>query len=888
MVRHLNKEGYAPIWKRVDTAGQLKIALRNEPWDIITSDYSMPLLSVGEALAILQHEGLDIPFIVISGTLGEQRAVNIMRSGANDYLMKDNLARLAPTIERELKEAENRRQKREAEIAHHETEERLKLALEIAKMGVWELNLKTGNVIGSSEFRRLWRVGPEGRHYEDCLEPIHPEDAPQLVELVTGAIENNQRFETEFRFIAEGGEIRWLSSLGRPHFDKKGEPVKLVALVQDITEQRKSEKQLRQSIERFRSLVNATSQVVWTADADGNLLTARNLTDNESGDRDKEAEHLQWTQRIHPEDRELAIEGLKKATKNNGESEVQFRLRHRDDNEYHHYLARGVPIFRRDGTVREWIGTLTDVTQTTIAEDALRNSEMRYRALASSAQEVWTADAHGYVSNPDFNLIDISTDELPESERYWWVGRAHPEDRQEVLGTWKKAVREKKIFELEYRIMDEAGDSNALTSSGYRYFYVRAVPVLNEDGSVREWVGININIDERKKAEAELQLSEAKLQQAQKLESVGQLAGGIAHDFNNMLTAINGYSDLALRKLPENDPVRRYIEEIKKSGERSAELTHQLLAFSRKQVLHPKVLDINQVIRDTGKMLDRLIGANIELRTKLAPDIWKIKVDSGQLTQVIMNLTVNSRDAMPEGGVLTIETANVIFDEVYASLHLQAKPGKYVMMAVSDTGIGMEKDIQEQIFEPFFSTKEISKGTGLGLSTVYGIVKQSDGYIWVYSDLGHGTVFKIYLPQVEAGSGADDQADLEPVDRKGDETVLLVEDEYLVRSLCRQVLETAGYKVFEAQNGVEALELFEKNIDQVDLLMTDIVMPQMGGRTLVEKISKLKPDLPVLFMSGYTDDSVLRTGIIDNGENYLQKPFTYHTLTKKIRTLLDR
>jgi nitrogen-specific signal transduction histidine kinase/CheY-like chemotaxis protein len=378
------------------------------------------------------------------------------------------------------------------------------------------------------------------------------------------------------------------------------------------------------------------------------------------------------------------------------------------------------------------------------------------------------------------------------------------------------------------------------------------------------------------------------LRQSQKLESIGRLAGGIAHDFNNMLTAINGYSDLSLRRIAEDDPVHQNLEEIKKAGVRAAMLTNQLLAFSRSQILQPEVIVINDVINDTSNMLKHVIGEDIELVAILKDTVGRIKADPGQLSQIVMNLAVNARDAMPNGGKLTIETANAFLDSDYARKHVGVLPGPYVVLSFSDTGTGMTAAMQEKIFEPFFTTKEVGKGTGLGLATVYGIVKQSGGGIFVYSEVGHGTTFKIYLPRVmEKLDIVEAGADLKTEFAMGSETILLVEDEDLVRSLSHQVLETCGYTVIEARDGVEALEIMGKEETHIDLLFSDVVMPRMGGRELAEKLLAKMPDLPILFASGYTDDAIVRHGELETNVTFIQKPYSLDDLARKVRDLLD-
>jgi CheY-like chemotaxis protein len=366
------------------------------------------------------------------------------------------------------------------------------------------------------------------------------------------------------------------------------------------------------------------------------------------------------------------------------------------------------------------------------------------------------------------------------------------------------------------------------------------------------------------------------------------LAGGIAHDFNNLLTVITGYSELALKRhLDYNDPLRPYIEEIDRAGERAAGLTRQLLAFSRKQVLELKVLNLNTVVAEMDKMLRRLIGEDVDLVTMLNEDLGQVKADPGQLEQVIMNLAVNARDAMPQGGKLTIETANVELDETYAHQHLEAQPGSYVMLAVSDTGAGMDPETMSHIFEPFFTTKEQGKGTGLGLSTIYGIVKQSGGHTWVYSEIGRGTTFKVYLPRVEESVEIFEPDPVRLKQHQAVETILLVEDEERVRELVRTLLQEEGYTVLVAQNGDEALRLCQQYDGPAHLLVTDMVMPGgMNGRQLAERLTSLYPKLKVLYMSGYTGEAIVRQGVLEHNLAFLQKPFSLVGLIRKVREVL--
>jgi PAS domain S-box-containing protein len=626
LLKELARGSFDVAWERVETAEAMREALARKPWDIVVSDYSMPTFDAPRALALLQSTGIDIPFIVVSGTVGEDNAVEALKAGANDFMIKGRLPRLIPAIERELREAKVRAARRNAERALRESEEQVRLLLDSTGDGIYGIDL-------------------EGR----CT-------------------------------FANAACLRMLG------------------------------------YERQSDLLGKSM----------------------------------------------------------------------------HALMHAKP------------------------KDGLRCIEAECALFRAGSAE-YAAD-----------IVD------------------------EVL--WR-SDGQKFVAEL------------------------RSFPIRREGVRVGSVVTF-VDITQRRRLQDELR-------QAQKMEAIGALAGGVAHDFNNLLSVIIGYSALALEGLDPNDALRAEIEEVKRAGERGAELTRQLLAFSRQQVLQPKMLELNQVIGGMVKMLRRLLGEDVELVLLTSSRLGQVLADPGQMEQVIMNLVVNARDAMPQGGKLSIETKNVELDEEYAAAHHDVVPGPYVMLSVGDTGHGMDKGTRMHIFEPFFTTKEKGKGTGLGLSTVFGIVQQTNGHISVESEIDRGTTFRVYLPRKD---GSNDMATLmppSPTSLSGSETILLVEDEEQVRTLSRTILRRFGYNLLEAQNGGEAFLISEKYQSKIDLLLTDVVMPRMSGRELADRLAPARPDMKVLYLSGYAENSVVRHGVVEEGIEFLQKPITPDRLLRKVREILD-
>jgi two-component system cell cycle sensor histidine kinase/response regulator CckA len=505
-------------------------------------------------------------------------------------------------------------------------------------------------------------------------------------------------------------------------------------------------------------------------------------------------------------------------------------------------------------------------------EEALQESEEKYRNLVERANDGIVIVQDTLVKYTNSRLAEITGYTVEEMLGTLYANYIHPDELPKVVGHYERRMageEVRSIYETALRHKD-GSKVDVEINAGIITFQGRPANLA----FIRD-------ITERKRLEEQLL-------QAQKMEAVGRLAGGVAHDFNNLLTAIIGYSDLLLMGLSQDNPLHRDVAEIKKAADRAASLTSQLLAFSRKQVLQPTVLDLNATVANIEKMLRRLIREDIQLVTVLDPTLERVKADPGQIEQVLMNLAVNARDAMPQGGKLTIETANAYLDEDYARQHLEVQPGPYVMLAVSDTGVGMNEETQSHLFEPFFTTKEVGRGTGLGLATVYGIVKQSGGHVWVSSEPGRGTTIKVYLPRIEESIESDRQAQFPAAPLQGQETVLLVEDEDVVRNLARRVLLKRGYTVLEASDGGEALHLCEQHKGPIHLLVTDVVMPGgMSGRELAERLTPLQPEMRVLYISGYTDDAIIHHGVLETGTAFLQKPFTPAALANKVREMLD-
>ncbi|HEU4699115.1 MAG TPA: PAS domain S-box protein [Gemmatimonadales bacterium] len=760
-----------------------------------------------------------------------------------------------------LSEVRDLTERKQAELELREAEAQFRSLTEQSLVGIYRIEAGRFTYANPQLADTFGYTVPELLALPSYLELVHPDDRAMLEARIRRRLEGERLAgPTAFRGVRRDGTVVEVEAHGGAVRLEDGRPVAVGTLL-DVTGQRRAEAELRASEAELRAVLEAMSEVIIVLDDEGRYLkvvpgahhdviippeallgrTAHEVFPAELADR-----FVGWVREA------LARRDLVTA---------EYALPMGDHEAW--FAAAITPLDEHRVLL-----VARDITERRHAEEALRRSEERYRTLvAASAQIVWSGGPHGEWTETGWAAWAAFTGQTtPPTGEATWAAVIHPDDRAAALDVWHRAMAEPRAFEVGYRLRHHSGE--------WRDVLVRGVPLRDADGRVREWIGTITDVTEQVRAEAALRASEAQLRQAQKMEAVGQLAGGVAHDFNNLLAAI-AVNCALLQGTVGTGPGAEEVEEIRRAAERASLLTRQLLTFSRKQVVQPQVVDLNRLVSEALLLIERLPGTDIAVELELEPGLGTVRADPGQLTQVLMNLAVNARDAMPDGGRLRIRTTNVA-----------AEGQPWVALAVSDTGVGMDAETQARIFEPFFTTKPPGKGTGLGLSTVYGIVQQSGGHLTVDSAPGRGTTITVFLPPATGELPADGRA-APPKLPSGSETVLLVEDETSVRNSVRRLLAHHGYRVLEARSGAEALARFAEEGEHIGLLVTDIVMPEMSGRQLVEQLRAQRPALPVLFMSGYDEEAVTTQGALPPGTGFIAKPFTVEALLHAVRGVLD-
>ena len=730
---------------------------------------------------------------------------------------------------------------------------------------------------------------------------LHPDDRERVLKEIAASHQSDIPFVSEYRMLTKNGRIVWFRDEAVIVEDVARKPLFLQGIMCDITERRQAEEALLESEGKYRSLtddvLDSSAVAIFILDSDFRVVWVNRALEDYFG--------LKRDEIIGKDKRQLIRERIKDIFVD-PDGFVNKLFSTYDDNTYIeqfecHVIANGEREERwlehRSQPIQSGLYTggriehYYDITERKQAEGALLNSEERLaRAVEGNSIPTFLIDTNHFITHWNKsceNLTGISAAEIIGTQKAWsaFYAKAKPimadfivdeATEKEIAGYYEGKYSKSILTEGAY---EEENFFPDLGEKG-KWLFLTAAPLRDQEEKVVGAIETFQDITERKSMEDQLR-------QAQNMEAIGTLAGGVAHDFNNILTIIIGNADLALKNVDKDDPSREDLGEIKIAAERAASLTRQLLAFSRKQIITPRVLDLNELLTDIEKMLSRLVGEDIELLTIPEPALWQVQVDPGQMEQVIMNLTVNARDAMPTGGKLTIETANIDLAENYFYNHgIKEQPGSYVMLAVIDTGSGMDEKIKEHIFDPFFTTKE--QGTGLGLSTVYGIVKQNNGFVWVYSEPGHGTTFKVYLPMVKGEAELEEKQRTPIVELGGSETLLIVEDDDSLRKLVRNALQQHGYRVLDAENGEDALRVSQEHEGPIDLMITDVLMPRMGGKEAADRLQHLYPQMKVIYMSGYTDNAIVQHGVLEPGLNFLEKPFSAEGLAHKVREVLDQ
>ncbi|MDX1490122.1 MAG: PAS domain-containing protein [Pseudohongiellaceae bacterium] len=761
----------------------------------------------------------------------------------------------------------------------------LKIASRISQVGGWVAHLAGSPeqpdpdgeplLSWSAEVCRIHGVPTD---FEPTVEKavafLVPEHREHIADAVRRCIIEGIAYDQELQIIRADGQRAWVRIIGEAVRNDQGRTVRIQGAYQDLTWERRLSDEVFESQRRFQQFTNSLPLIVWTATPSGYVDFVSNAFNTYTGnDTNELINEQEWLKRIHPDDEEHRVNDWKNASSELKDFTTEFRIRSATG-EYRWFLIYGRPIFNAEHEVVKWYGAAIDIHDKKLLEEELRTSEQRLSYLtAATTDAVWDWDSVNqklWWSDSLYTLFGYEPEEkAPTPED--WAKRIHPEDRNNVVPGLQHAIDgDSSDWEAEYRYKRADGT--------YAYVSDRCTVIRDEEGNAVRTVGGMRDVSSRRNMIEQIQ-------QADRLHSVGQLTGGVAHDFNNLLTVILGNSELLVEGLNDNKNLQSLAIVSRDAAQRGSQLTQRLLAFARRQALEPKAVDIPFLLKDMESLLRRTLRENIDIEIVNAAGLWQALVDPAQLEGALLNLSLNAKDAMPEGGKLTIETGNAYLDDKYAESHNEVKSGQYVLIAVSDTGEGIDEEHLSQVFDPFFSTKGLGKGTGLGLSMVYGFVKQSNGHINIYSEVDQGTTVKIYLPRCTDTKAPEPHNITEPT-TGGTERILAVEDDELVRDfVCNQLL-VLGYKVLSAANAEEALKILRSD-EKIDLLFTDIVMPgELNGRQLADEAQKLRPGLKVLYTSGYTENAIVHQGRLDPGVHLLSKPYRRNELAQKIRLVL--
>jgi PAS domain S-box-containing protein len=754
--------------------------------------------------------------------------------------------------------------------------ERFELAAKATQDLLWDWDLARGELVWAGATRPYFGQPPEdiisanGDPYQTWADRVHPEDLQATERAARAAIEGGaESWEHEYRFRRADDSYAPILERAIIARDSAGRALRVVGAMRDLTTRREVER----ATTRLAAIVASSTDAIIGKSLEGVVTSWNAAAEQIFGYAEREmvgqSIYRLIPEHLHEEERNL-LDRIRRGERVDFAEAERIR---KDGTRI--YIALTVsPIWDSSGKIVGASSIKRDISERKRAEEELARREKRYSALVTATTSVvWTADPAGRFDHPQTSWEGFTGQSWQEQEGLGWMSAIHAEDRPTAVASWQMARERGTTWEGRVRLWSQSHQA-------YRRCVARAAPVLGADGTVREWIGTVTDAEDRWRAEE-------RLRHADRMESVGRLAGGIAHEANNQMTVILGAAEFLARGL-RDESARTDVDHIRRAARRTATITQQLLAFSRRQVLQPELVDLNAVVTTLEPILQRALGEISQVKLRLADDLGAVKADPGQLDQILLNLTLNARDAMPAGGTLTIETTNVVVDEGYASGRAvePVAPGMYAALMVSDTGTGMGRETLEHIFEPFFTTKAVGEGTGLGLATVYGIVKQSGGFVSAYSEPGHGSSFRIYLPL--SGTRLESGPAVAPSPLGGGtESILVAEDEPAVRAIIARSLRSYGYTVLEARDGLHAVELAEAAAAPPALVITDIVMPGMGGKRLAAELQERWPSVPLLFTSGYSGLDAVRRGLLDEGTDFMQKPLEPETVAKKVRQILD-